>query len=126
MKSFERSERVSGLIKKILSDLLRKVIKDPRLKTITITGVKTSADLRIARIYYITSDNKNCKEAAAEGFKNALGYIKRILAGELGLRYMPELRFYYDESFDYGSHIDALLQSLRTENGSNHTAPEKK
>lgn len=126
MKAFERSERVSGLIKKVLSDLLQKGIKDPRLKTITITGVKTSSDLRISRIYYITSDDKNSKEAAAAGFRNALGYIKRILAGELGLRYMPELRFYYDESFDYGSHIDELLKSLRTDNGSNHTPPETK
>ena len=61
---------------------------------------------------------------AAEGFQSALGFIKRRLARDLGLRYMPDLKFFYDESFDYGSHIDKILKSIKSDHGSNHTPLE--
>jgi len=125
MKPFARSDRVGGLIQKLLSELLYKGIKDPRLKTASITGVKVSADLKSAHIFFVTSDDATRKQEAADGFKKALGYIKRELAPKLGLRYMPELKFFYDDSFDYGTRIDTILKSLKTDHESNHTAIEK-
>jgi ribosome-binding factor A len=125
MKPFARSDRVSGQIQKILSEILLKKVKDPRLEHVHITDVKLSRDLRIARIYFVTSGNKKNIEAALEGFKSATGYVKRSLARQLGLRYMPDLKFFYDESFDYGAHIDEVLKALKTDNGPNHTLFEK-
>ena len=122
MKPFTRADRVSGQIQKNLSDLLRKNINDPRLEPVTITGVKMSKDLRFAYIYFSVSGAESDKEEltqnAEKGFKSALGYIKRTLASQLGLRYMPDLRFLYDQSFDYGDRIDFVLKNLKTENGS--------
>ena len=115
MKPFARSDRVGCQIQKILSDILLKRVKDPRLKSASITGVKMSRDLRIARVYFITSDNQNTVDKTIDGFKSALGYVKYKLASELGLRYMPELRFFYDESFEYGIHIDTLLSRIHDE-----------
>jgi ribosome-binding factor A len=115
MKPFARSDRVGCQIQKVLSDLLLKRVKDPRLKSASITGVKMSRDLRIARVYFIISDNKNNIAQTIEGFKSALGYVKYKLAAELGLRYMPELRFFYDESFEYGVRIDKLLNRIHDE-----------
>jgi ribosome-binding factor A len=117
MKPFARSDRVGGQIQKVLSDLLLRRVKDPRLKSASITGVKMSRDLRIARVYFITSDKKNTVDKTIEGFKSALGYVKYKLAAELGLRYMPELRFFYDESFEYGVHIDNLLNRIHDDDG---------
>ena len=117
MKPFARSDRVGCQIQKVLSDILLKRVKDPRLKSASITGVKMSRDLRIARVYFITSDNKNTVGKTIEGFKSALGYVKYKLAAELGLRYMPELRFYYDESFEYGVHIDNILGRVHDDDG---------
>ncbi|MBL7179607.1 MAG: 30S ribosome-binding factor RbfA [Pseudomonadota bacterium] len=125
MKPYSRSERVSGHIKKVLSDMLQKHLKDPRLEMATITGVKMSRDLRIARIYFISPGGRKSSEEAAEGFRSALGYVKRTLAQQLGLRYMPELKFYYDESFEYGSRIDNVLKSIKADNGPDHTPFEK-
>lgn len=79
---------------------------------IVITGVKMSRDLRMARIYYTTSSGVKNTSEASEGFKSALGYVKRQLSRELGLRYMPDLKFLYDKSFDYGSHIDKILKTI--------------
>ena len=125
MKPFARSDRVGGQIQKVLSDILLKRIKDPRLEMTTITGVKLSRDLRSARIYFITSGTQKNIEAATEGFKSALGYMKRTLASRLGLRYMPDLKFFYDESFNYGSHIDNIIKMINSENEQNNNAIEK-
>ncbi len=124
MKPFARADRVSGQIRKTLSDLLRKDINDPRLDKATITGVKMSQDLRLAHIYFsvsgASSDMGQLTEDAEKGFKSAFGYIKRTLAGRLGLRYMPDLRFHYDRSFDYGARIDSVLKNIKTGNASDN------
>jgi len=120
MISFTRSDRVSGLIQEVLSDILKKEISDPRLQMATITGVKMSADLKLASIYYTTSGDKDKRDATAQAFNRAHGYIKKKLAQQLELRYMPQLRFFYDESFDYGSRIEKLLKTVSTKNGTNH------
>ena len=115
MTSFTRGDRVSGLIQAVLSDLLKKDISDPRLEMATITGVKMSPDLRLARIYFTIYGGQDRSEAAVKGFDSARGYIKRSLARRLGLRYMPDLKFFWDESFDYGSHIDHLLKKVNSD-----------
>ena len=122
MIPFARSERVSGLIQKVLSEILHKDIKDPRLKMATITGVEVSRDLRLARIYFTTPDGDQKKDAAVKGFNSARGFIKRILANELDLKYMPDIKFFYDESLDYGSHIDSLIRLTREKDGKDFSA----
>lgn len=121
MKPFARSDRVGGQIQKVLSELLLKKVKDPRLENASITDVKMSRDLRIARIYFVASGNKQSIERAEKGFESALGFVKRTLARQLGLRYMPDLKFFYDESFDYGSQIDKVLKIVESDNGPDNT-----
>ena len=120
MNTFSRADRVSGLIQEVLSDLLKKNIHDPRLQMATITKVKMSADLKLARIYFAVFGSGQKSEDAINGFESARGFIKRNLASRLGLRYMPDLKFFYDDSLDYGTHIDRLLKKITTENGSDH------
>ena len=121
MIPFSRADRVGGLIQKVLSDILKKSIKDPRLKMATITGVKVSRDLKQARIYFTISGGSQKKGAVIKGFNSAHGFIKKTLAHELDLKYMPNIKFFYDESLDYGAHIDELIKSIKSENGSNHS-----
>ncbi|MEE8399704.1 MAG: 30S ribosome-binding factor RbfA, partial [Desulfobacterales bacterium] len=122
-----RSERVGGLIQKKLSILLQREISDPRLRMATISGVNMSRDLRTARIYFTVSGGEANRAAALDGFNSARGYVKRTLAGQLGLRYMPELKFFYDESFDYGSKIDNALKSIKiaAEDETDHSTVEE-
>lgn len=122
MKPYARAERVGGLIQAALSEIIHKSIKDPRLDSVTITGVKMTADLKIARIFFFTSQNM---EEAAAGFKKAHGFIKYALAQKLELRYMPELQFFYDESIEYGMHIDNVLKKLKPENGTDPQSTEE-
>ena len=121
MTSFSRADRVSGLIQEVLSDILRKEIADPRLAMATITGVRMSPDLKVASIYFTISGGEKKVSAAADAFDRARGFIKKRLARQLELRYMPQLRFFHDGSFDYGSRIENLLKSVTTENGKDHS-----
>lgn len=115
MTPYSRADRVAGLIQETLSEILFKHVKDPRLKMATITHVKMTRDLKIARVYFSISGGEEKIKAATQGFKSAMGFVKRTLARRLDLRYMPQMEFYYDDSFDYGSHIDQILNSIRTD-----------
>jgi ribosome-binding factor A len=121
MIPFARSDRVGGLIHKILSEILKKEIADPRLKMATITGVEVTRDLKLARIFFTTPDGRQKKDAAINGFDSARGFIKRKLAYEMDLKYMPDIKFVYDESLEYGAHIDALIKKTKIEDGSDHS-----
>lgn len=120
MKPFQRSDRVGQKIKQVLCELLLKEINDPRLEMVTITDVKMSADLRIAKVYFVSNAGGAGSEEIARGFRSAMGYVKRKFARQIGLRYTPELKFFYDDSFDYGDRIEAVLKKIKTENESDH------
>ena len=117
-----RADRVAGQVQKIISDLLRRSIRDPRLATTTITEVNMTADLRIAKVYFTSGEGADNAKAAGAGFQSAVGFLKRQMARELKLKYMPELQFYYDESIDYGQHIDQLLNKLKTDHDTDHSS----
>ena len=125
IKPFVRSDRVSGLIHEALSRLLQKSINDPRLESVSITGIKMSPDLKLAKIYFVISDHIATKEEAFAGFKKAKGFIKYTLAHKLKLRYMPDLQFYYDDSIDYGFHMNSVLKKIENEHTTNNQPPEK-
>jgi ribosome-binding factor A len=126
MKSYTRGDRVAGLVQEALSDVLKKSIQDPRLKSAVITGVKMSPDLKLAKIYFTVSDRVSTREDAAEGFKKAGPFIKYSLAQQLNLRYMPDLKFYYDESIDYGFHIESILKKIKNKDATGHRPTTKK
>lgn len=120
MTASSRSERVSRHIRNTLAEILRRHVKDPRLKLVTITSVDVSPDLRQAKIYFATSGDDEKIKRVLEGFKKARPYIKRLLGQELGLRYMPEIRFYYDDSLDYGARMEELFRSIGEADGHRH------
>jgi ribosome-binding factor A len=124
-RSFNRAERVSGHVQRVLSELILKGVNDPRLSQATITGVAMSRDLRIAKIYFAAHGSSHDEAALLAGFQSAKGFIKRELARELGLRYMPELKFFYDSSFDYGAHINRVLKSIQTDDEDNYSTTEE-
>ena len=120
MRPFSRSERVGGLIKQQMAELLRKHISDPSLTRATITAVKVSADLRHAKIYFTAPETEGAPQAALEGFQRARGFVKRELAQRLGLRYMPDLQFFYDDAIDRGARIERLIKMVKSDDKPNH------
>ncbi len=110
MASFRKS-RVAELLRQAISDLVVRRIKDPRVQGITITEVRMSEDLKSATVYFSSlTDGK--AESHKKGLENAGGFIRRQLRQELDLKYIPELSFFYDTSFDNFSRINKLLREI--------------
>jgi ribosome-binding factor A len=122
--TFKRADRVADLIKAELSDILLKQIRDPRIGLLTITDVKMSDDLRSARIYFVQMGKDKLDAELQAGLEKAKGFLKRELGKRLSLRYIPDVFFFYDKSFEYGSRIDKLLMEIhekdRTGNREDH------
>ena len=112
MSSFKRSDRVADLIKKEISDILVKQVHDPRIGIITITGVKVADDLRSARIFFVELGKNRCSDDVKSGLQKAVGFLRRELGQRLRLRYVPELLFTYDPTFEYGERIEELIAEI--------------
>jgi ribosome-binding factor A len=110
---FKRADRVADLIKQELSAILRREVGDPRIANITVTDVKLTDDLRSARIYFVELGKDSLSADVEKGLSKAKGFLKRELGKRLQLRYIPELAFFYDPSFEYGSRIEKLLKEVR-------------
>lgn len=109
-----RVGRVAQEILKEVNDILRNTVRDPRVDGVTITDVELTGDLQQARIYYSTlkSDEETKKETQI-GLDKATGLIRKELGSRLTTYHTPELEFRRDESVEYGSRIDELLNELR-------------
>jgi ribosome-binding factor A len=115
MKQYKRSQRVGDLIREVISEMILRDLSDPRLETVTITDVEVTADLKLARVFFSARGDQAREKTALQGLEGAAGFIKRNLGRELRLRYMPELMFQVDRSFDYGSKIDRLIRTIQDE-----------
>ncbi|MBW1989032.1 MAG: 30S ribosome-binding factor RbfA [Deltaproteobacteria bacterium] len=111
MKPFSRQERVGALVRRKIAEILAKELKDPRLGPVTVTGVRMTTDLKVARVYYtVREGDPALKRGADRAFASARGFIKKEMGQDLKLRYMPRLEFFYDESIDRGERIEKLLK----------------
>ena len=115
MMRVKRSTKVADLIRKEVSQIFIRELKDPRIGFITVTKVDVSDDLRIAKIYYSVFGGTAEREESYRGLESAKGYIKRELGRRVKLKYMPEIMFVFDESLEYGSHIEELLRGLKVQ-----------
>ena len=113
-KSF-RIERLNDAIKELISELIHKRVKDPRIGFVTILSVDVAADLTSAKVYYSVMGSDEDKAATLQGLESAAGFFRRVIGKELKLRYSPELRFTYDHSLDKAIAIDEKLREIREE-----------
>jgi len=107
---FKRADRVGDLIRKEIAVMLLGEIKDPRVALVTITKVTVTDDLRQAKVNFSIFGDSDDKDDALQGLQSASGFIKRMLAQRVHLRRIPELRFSYDSSLEYGSRIEQLIE----------------
>ena len=106
-----RQARVGDLLKQSLAELVQRKVKDPRVEGVTITGVEVSVDLKVSRVFFCVLDPAR-KDDALEGLQRAAGFLRHELSRTLRLKSVPQLTFSYDESFDYGTKIDSILEQL--------------
>src|SRR4030081_2030847 len=105
-----RMRRVDEAMRAVLSDAIAKDLKDPRVGFVTVTGVKTSPDLRHARVYVSVLGNDQVRADSLAGLRSARGFLQGRVAAELTLRHTPTIVFEFDHSIDRGMRINELLE----------------
>ena len=109
----KRGFKIADHIRKTVSEIVRAKVRDPRVKTVTVTDVEMTYDISIAKIFYSVypwSEN-NLKEAHA-GLQSSKKFIRMQLGKELTCYKIPELTFKLDTSLDHGDRINELLNRI--------------
>jgi ribosome-binding factor A len=113
----ERMRRVDEVIRQVIADALAADLKDPRVGFVTVTDVRTSADLRHARVYVSVlgeagPSQAGERESTLEGLRSAHGFLQGRIAEELRLKRTPTLDFLYDDTTDRALRVDALIDEI--------------
>src|SRR5271155_5361832 len=114
--STARMRRVDEAIRQVLGDAVAGDLKDPRVGFVTVTDVRTSPDLRHARVYVsvLGADGGVSlpaeRELTLDGLRSAHGFLQARVASELRLKRTPALEFFYDETTDRALRVDALIE----------------
>ena len=113
MKTNNRLSRINDEIMKELSQIIRGELKDPRIGAMTsVIRVETTQDLKYCKVYVSVLGGAEEKENVMKGLKNAGGFIRRLIAQRINLRYTPELIFKLDESAEYAIRMDQLINQI--------------
>lgn len=108
-----RQKKLADQIKRLVSEVIDRKLKDPRKGFITITYVKLSGDLRIASIYFTVLGNGEETQKSIEVLNHANHFIRGEIASHLKLRFVPELRFFHDDTMAHARRIEELLENLK-------------
>jgi ribosome-binding factor A len=106
----DRMRRVDEAIRQVIGGVVAGELKDPRVGFVTVTDVRTSADLSHARVYVSVLGDEQRRADSLDGLRSAHGYLQRRVAGELRLKRTPTLTFAYDDTTDRALRVDALLE----------------
>ena len=101
--------RVDEAVREVLSDAVFSDLKDPRIGFVTVTDVKTSPDLRRARVYVTVLGTNDEKTETMAGLQSAHGILQRRVGAELRMKRTPTLEFVYDETTDRAMRVEELL-----------------
>jgi ribosome-binding factor A len=113
-----RPERVGQEIQAAVAELLTEGrLRDPRIGFITVTGVKVSPDLRVAKIFYSMLGTEEEREQTQAGLDAAKGFVRREVTSRVKLRVSPEVFFAFDSSVSEGDKIDRLLRQVKDQEG---------
>lgn len=109
-----RDKKIAEEIRREVSQIIHFELKDPRVMGTTVTGVKMTPDLRLARVYFAMPGAQDRKSAAQEGLNKSAGFVRHLLAGRLNFKFMPQIEFFYDESLEIQEKIESLFQKMPT------------
>lgn len=107
-------QRIAAQITRELSQILYEEARNEILKSVTIVDTKVTNDLSLAKVYYTFLGDYD-KITIQEELMNASSFFRSLLANRMDLRTTPELRFVYDESTEYGEHIEEIIEEIHNE-----------
>ena len=118
-----RPERVADQVRAEITELLARQVKDPGIGFVTITSVRMTADLQLARVYYSCLGDEAARKQTKRALERALPFLRRQIASRLRLRRAPELAFHFDDSLDRQDRIEEILREIHAADQPPDTPP---
>jgi len=115
-----RARRVAEQVQRTLADLLRREVRDPRLKPVTITHVKMSPDLSHAWVHFLLLKGDSHDPLQQEILDEAAGYLRGPLGRALRLRVAPHIHFRRDDELERGNQLEELITRAVSEDATRH------
>ncbi len=106
----DRMRRIDEALRQVLSDAVAQDLQDPRIGFVTMTSVKTTSDLRHARVYVSVLGDDAQRAATLAGLQSAHGALQRRIARDLRMKHTPTLEFRYDDTIDRAMHLEEILR----------------
>jgi ribosome-binding factor A len=122
MAQGSRPERVGEEIRQELGQLLAREVHDPGVGFVTITRVRMSPDLQLARVYYTLIGDERARRETRKALERATPFLRRQIGSRIRLRRVPELRFEFDASVEHQDRIERILLDLANEREANERA----
>jgi ribosome-binding factor A len=110
-----RAERVGDQVRSELAELIARQVHDPGIGFLTLTRVKVTPDLQIARVYYTVMGDEAARRESARALSRAAPFLRRQIGQRVRLRRVPELEFFYDESIAHADRVEWILHELEEE-----------
>lgn len=107
-----KRDRMSERVRVILSELLLREIRDPRLQGVTITEVKLDPELMFATVYVNALGDESRQDEVLNGLSSASGFLRREVGKRVRLRNVPQLHFHWDMTLERGEKLNRLISSL--------------
>ena len=115
-KNSVKNTRVNGEVQRVLAEIIRGGLKDPRISPWTsVVAVEVAPDLKTCKAYISVMGSDEEKKDTIAGLRSAEGYVRRQLAKRLNLRNTPEIQFVLDQSIEYGVHMSRLIDEVNKE-----------
>ena len=108
-----RQEKIAEAIRQEASVIIHDKLKDPRIGFVTITNVEITHDLRFAKIFFSVLGDDAAYKKTKEALNSSMGYVRKLIAQRLSLRFAPEIAFYEDRSTEYSVRIEEVLNEVK-------------
>ena len=120
-KNSVKNTRVNGEVMRVLADVIRSEIKDPRINPMTsVVAVEVAPDLKTCKAWISVLGNEESQKDTLAGLKSAEGYIRNQLARKINLRNTPEIRFIIDQSIEYGVNMSRMIDEVNRADDEKH------
>lgn len=125
-KNSVKNTRVNGEVHRVLAEIIRSEIKDPRINPMTsVVSVEVAPDLKTCKAWISVLGNEESQKDTLAGLRSAEGYIKNQLARKINLRNTPEIRFIIDQSIEYGVSMSKLIDDVNRADDEKHVSDDE-
>ncbi len=112
-KNSVKNTRINGEVQKVLAEIIRGELKDPRINPMTtVMAVEVAPDLKSCKAFISVLGDVQSQEDTLKGLNSAMGYIRTQLAKKINLRNTPEIKFIMDQSVEYGINMSKLIDEV--------------